>query len=54
MSPPFLPSANSKAPELRDYQRDIIEQVHRLDHPLIPLATGGGKTVIELPALTKP
>jgi superfamily II DNA or RNA helicase len=33
-------------PRLRDYQIDIIDQVKRLDHPLIPLPTGGGKTVI--------
>jgi DNA repair protein RadD len=32
--------------ELRPYQRDIVEQVERLSHPLIPLPTGGGKTVI--------
>jgi len=29
-----------------DYQIDIIDQVNQLDHPLIPLPTGGGKTVI--------
>jgi superfamily II DNA or RNA helicase len=34
------------APKLRDYQVDIIEQVKHLEHPLIPLPTGGGKTVI--------
>jgi DNA repair protein RadD len=32
--------------ELRLYQRDIVEQIERLSHPLIPLPTGGGKTVI--------
>ena len=31
---------------LRDYQVDICDQVQRLDHPLVPLPTGGGKTVI--------
>jgi superfamily II DNA or RNA helicase len=35
-----------RPPKLRDYQVDIIEQVKRLPHPLIPLATGGGKTVV--------
>jgi len=34
------------APRLRDYQVEIIDQVEKLDHPLIPLPTGGGKTVI--------
>src|SRR5262245_49349052 len=34
------------APQLRDYQIDIIDQVNRLEHPLIPLPTGGGKTVV--------
>jgi DNA repair protein RadD len=34
------------APRLRDYQIDIINQVSTLDHPLIPLPTGAGKTVI--------
>src|SRR5262249_25991387 len=34
------------APQLRDYQVDIIDRVNRLTHPLIPLPTGGGKTVI--------
>jgi DNA repair protein RadD len=33
-------------PTLRPYQVDIIDQVRKLDRPLIPLATGGGKTVI--------
>jgi DNA repair protein RadD len=32
--------------ELRPYQQDIVEQIQRLSHPLIPLPTGGGKTVI--------
>src|SRR5215471_14132292 len=34
------------APQLRDYQVDIIDRVNRLTHPLIPLPTGGGKTVV--------
>jgi DNA repair protein RadD len=34
------------APRLRDYQIDIIDQVKKFDAPLIPLPTGGGKTVI--------
>jgi superfamily II DNA or RNA helicase len=34
------------APKLRDYQIDIIEQVDASRHPIIPLPTGGGKTVI--------
>jgi superfamily II DNA or RNA helicase len=33
-------------PTLRDYQTDIIDQVNHLDHPLVPLPTGGGKTII--------
>src|SRR5215472_2237209 len=31
---------------LRDYQADICDQISRLDHPLVPLAVGGGKTVV--------
>jgi len=31
---------------LRDYQADICDQIARLDHPLVPLAVGGGKTVV--------
>ena len=34
------------APRLRDYQIDIIDQVNGLPHPLIPLPTGAGKTVV--------
>ena len=30
---------------LRDYQRDICEQIVKLPDPLVPLATGSGKTV---------
>jgi superfamily II DNA or RNA helicase len=33
-------------PELRPYQAEIVEQVRRLEHPIIPLPTGAGKTVI--------
>ena len=32
--------------ELRPYQIDIIDQVNNIAHPLIPLPTGGGKTII--------
>lgn len=39
-------SAIARAPQLRPYQVDIVEQVRKLDRPLIPLPTGGGKTVI--------
>jgi DNA repair protein RadD len=39
-------SPKLQQPTLRDYQIDIVEQVERLAHPLIPLPTGGGKTVI--------
>ena len=31
---------------LRDYQTNIVDQVDELDHPLVPLAVGGGKTVV--------
>jgi superfamily II DNA or RNA helicase len=31
---------------LYDYQLDIIDEIERLEHPLVPLPTGAGKTVI--------
>jgi superfamily II DNA or RNA helicase len=31
---------------LRNYQADICCEIDRLDHPLVPLPTGAGKTVI--------
>jgi superfamily II DNA or RNA helicase len=33
-------------PTLRDYQRDIVEQIETLEHPLVPLPTGAGKTIV--------
>lgn len=36
----------AQVPILHDYQLDIIDQVSRLAHPLVPLPTGGGKTII--------
>jgi superfamily II DNA or RNA helicase len=41
-----ITSRQARAPTLRPYQIDIIDQVRLLDRPLIPLPTGGGKTVI--------
>jgi DNA repair protein RadD len=40
------PSVAQAPPSLRPYQTDIVEQVRKLDRPLIPLPTGGGKTVV--------
>lgn len=37
---------NQSKPTLRDYQLTIVDIVWLLAHPLIPLPTGGGKTVI--------
>jgi hypothetical protein len=31
---------------LRNYQAEICREIDRLDHPLVPLPTGAGKTVI--------
>jgi hypothetical protein len=43
-------ATNSKAsqakPASRSYQIDIVDQEKLLDHPLIPLPTGGSKTII--------
>jgi DNA repair protein RadD len=45
--PIALPGSTERIqPQLRPYQRDIIDQVWKLDRPLIPLPTGAGKTVI--------
>ena len=47
-SPPF----NHAPLTLRDYQIDIVDQLDELDHPLVPLPTGAGKTV-ELAQVTR-
>jgi len=41
-------------PTLRPYQVDIVEQVKHLEHPLIPLPTGAGKTVVASAIIEEP